>query len=307
LKYYLLFNQKVRSDIELPEAVEIEKADDIDVFIELGKPPEWVFEKVRSGYIDHIEEKIMWFYLKNIALFFVENGNHIIIYRESEDISELAIRSYLTGSAMALALIQKGYLPIHGATIEYGGKGIIISGESGAGKSTVTMELLNQGCKFVSDDLSAVQFMDGDIKVLPGFPQQKLCRDVVERFSINIDELIYIDEERDKFARILDKGYVTDPILITCMIVISASMEAEKVECIEVIGGEKLHLLMNNIYRGLVYERLNNDAKRFHMFVQVAATIPIYIIKRPEEGYWVPEIIQCLKKQVSDLELGHTF
>lgn len=299
--YYLLFNQKVKSDIPLPEAVPIDPTEEIDITVEYGLPPQWVLGKIQEGQIDHIEEQVMWFNLEKLVLFYIEKGNHIIIYRQSDLITELAIRSYLTGSAMALALMQKGYLPIHGGTVEYQGKGIIISGESGAGKSTITMELYEQGFQFVADDVSVVDLQEREAMVFPGFPQQKFCRDVVEEKSFNMEELIYVDEDRDKFARILKSGYVIHPLPIACMIELRVSDQIDQPECVEVQGGNKLYQIMHNVYRGLVFDRLDNKPERLRMFVQAASRIPMYRITRPKVGNSVTSIIELIYKQVLEI------
>ena len=299
LKYYfMLYNQKIKSDLFLPEAVSIKPIEPVDIVIELGKPPQWVLEKAKSGQAYHLEEQVMWFYLEGLVLYYVENGNRIIIYRESKSISDLALRSYLTGSAMSFAVIQKDYLPLHGGTVEYEGRGIIISGISGSGKSTVTMEMFHHGFKFVADDMSVLQFAEGRVQVLPGFPQQKLCRDVVEKNELNPEELIYIDEDRDKFARIIKEGYLTEPIPVACMIELKTSEDVDNVVCKGVTGGNKFHQLIRNIYRGEIYQRLNNSPIRFQMFVNAAASIPMYRITRPKHGDFVHEIIQCIREQI---------
>lgn len=296
--YYMLYQQRVKSDLLLPEAVAIPPTTKVDIVIELGEPPDWVLEKARNGQADHLEDQVMWFYLKGLVLYYIENGNHIIIYRESEKISELALRSYLTGSAMSLAIMQKNYIPLHGGTVAWKGRGVVISGVSGAGKSTVTMEMHRHGFQFVADDLSVITLSDTGAQVLPGFPQQKLCRDVVVKNGMNIEDLIYIDEDRDKFARILKDGYVTMPIPVACMIELNVSDSAAQVEFKAVTGGDKFKQLISNIYRGEVYQRLGNSPERFQLFVRAAAGIPMYRITRPKKGDFVRDIIDCIKEKI---------
>lgn len=282
----------------LPEAVSIRPVETVDIVIELGNPPQWVLEKARKGQVDYIDEKVMWFYLDGLVLYYVENGNRIVIYRESDRISEMALRSYLTGSAMSLAIMQKNYIPLHGGTVEWEGLGVIISGVSGSGKSTVTAEMLYQGFRFVADDMSVLQLIEEKVQVLPSFPQQKLCRDVVEKIGLNQEELIYIDEDRDKFARILKDGYVTEALPVACMIELKTSVDAIKIVCERVAGGDKFKQLTRNIYRGEVYQRLNNSPDRFQMFVKTAAAIPMYSITRPKYGDFVRDIVLCIREQI---------
>lgn len=294
----MLYGQKIQSDILLPEAVSIEPETQVDVVVELCEPPQWVFERVRGGQVDYLEEQVMWFYLKGLVLFYVENGNHIIIYRESELISEIALRSYLTGSAMSLAIMQRNYIPIHGGTVAWGGQAIIVSGVSGAGKSTITMELYHQGFTFVADDLSVVQVVEGEAQVYPGFPLQKVCRDVVVKNNLNLLDLVYIDEDRDKFARVLKEGYETKPLPVLCMIELKVSDCLDSIEFEVVSGGDKFHQLTRNIYRGEVYQRLKNRPERFLRFVKATERIQMYRITRPKHGDFVEDIVECIKREI---------
>ena len=73
---------------------------------------------------------------------------------------------------------------------------------------------------------------------------------------------------------------------------------SDLVVCKGVTGGNKFHQLIRNIYRGEIYQRLNNSPIRFQMFVNAAASIPMYRITRPKHGDFVHEIIQCIREQI---------
>ena len=64
------------------------------------------------------------------------------------------------------------------------------------------MALLDAGGKLLADDISVLDVdpSDGKVYSVPGFPEQKLCRDAAENGGFNTDELTYIDEDRDKFS-----------------------------------------------------------------------------------------------------------
>lgn len=81
-----------------------------------------------------------------------------------------------------------------------GEQAILLCGESGAGKSTVAMELLQRKLGFLADD--TVRVHPGTMGMLaePSYPLQKLCRDMALKCGKPLEELIYIDEERDKYA-----------------------------------------------------------------------------------------------------------
>lgn len=59
----------------------------------------------------------------------------------------------IMGLPLGYALFQKGFTVLHGSSISFKKKGIIFSGLSGSGKSTVISDLINRGFDYISDDL----------------------------------------------------------------------------------------------------------------------------------------------------------
>ena len=59
----------------------------------------------------------------------------------------------IMGLPLGYALFPKGFTVLHGSSISHNSKGIIFSGLSGSGKSTVISDLINNGFNYLSDDL----------------------------------------------------------------------------------------------------------------------------------------------------------
>lgn len=59
----------------------------------------------------------------------------------------------IMGLPLGYALFQKGFTVLHGSSISFNNKGIIFSGLSGSGKSTMIANMINKGFKYISDDL----------------------------------------------------------------------------------------------------------------------------------------------------------
>ncbi len=56
---------------------------------------------------------------------------------------------------------------IHGAALADRGKGLVLAANSGIGKSTLTLELLGRGKKFLSDELACLGEGDGELQAFP--------------------------------------------------------------------------------------------------------------------------------------------
>ena len=74
-----------------------------------------------------------------------------------------------------MIMLQRDMIAIHGGTIAMNGKGLLITGNRGAGKSTLTSALRLKGYPLVADDVSAMK----SLMVQPAYPQQKVCEDMM--------------------------------------------------------------------------------------------------------------------------------
>ena len=57
--------------------------------------------------------------------------------------------------------------PLHAGAVARDGAGIILPGESGSGKSSLTLALLQQGYSYMSDELAAVELTTGELHSYP--------------------------------------------------------------------------------------------------------------------------------------------
>ena len=65
------------------------------------------------------------------------------------------------GTVAGLALAWRGALPCHACAVEVQDRAILIAGDAGAGKSTLTAALLRRGHRLIADDLTIVRPMPG--------------------------------------------------------------------------------------------------------------------------------------------------
>ncbi len=80
---------------------------------------------------------------------------------------------------MVYPLLEIGNLiTLHAACVVHQGKGLLLAGNSGAGKSSLSYACASRGWTFVSDDASAFQRNAGDLRVI-GHPQRFRFREPV--------------------------------------------------------------------------------------------------------------------------------
>lgn len=92
---------------------------------------------------------------------------------------------------------------IHAAAISYNDQGVILAGDSGYGKSTLTLALVRRGCRFLSDEFAALGRSDGllypfprSLQLLPGTLERTGYADIahtanpwLEKLALDVDQL----------------------------------------------------------------------------------------------------------------------
>lgn len=97
--------------------------------------------------------------------------------RSSED---REILLWTTPAAVAISLQED--LALHAASIDVGGEAVLLTGPSGAGKTTTAAALHAAGCRVLSDDLARCD-PRGHPTVLPGPAVLRLRADTAKRFG----------------------------------------------------------------------------------------------------------------------------
>ena len=135
------------------------------------------------------------------TLFRVTNGNLIEADICEED-TESNVAVYLTGSCMGAILVQRGFMLLHGSCVTDGKRSVLITGDSGAGKSTTAAEFLRRGWKLVTDDVTCIFDRDGVPMVQSSYPSQKLWQDALDHYDKTDDDIhsLYFSENREKFG-----------------------------------------------------------------------------------------------------------
>ncbi len=301
-KYYL-YGMNVESEFEIEEAYAKDFDGEPDVKIAHGNLPPEVEEmfkdKTESDVLVATSAEGMVFRIPEVGDYWVRKD--IIIVRPFKDSDPMQVKTFILGSGFGYTMLLRKQVVLHGGGVSKNGKGIIVTGESGAGKSTVTDSLLSSGYEFIADDVCALTENGEMMHINMAYPQQKLCRDAALNKGYNLDELIYINESRDKFALRLKDGYLPEGMDFNYLFELVIA-EGDELQFREVKGQEKLMLLMKNIYRGEDgFNQWGVPAEYMKKCLKVASTIKIYQIARPKNINTLPEIISYIDSCVQEV------
>jgi len=88
-----------------------------------------------------------------------------------ESISPVVLSSSIFLFVLDQLLKSKNYFPIHCSTVERNGKGILLPGFSGAGKTTSCIALIRKGFGFLSDDRPILRLDKNGLLEILSFPE----------------------------------------------------------------------------------------------------------------------------------------
>lgn len=295
--YYRVYGIVMETDIEFMQLVKADAVEAPDIMIRAGILPEYMSNHPEQKKYE-FGETLSW--LNNrTCTFMIENGK-IITYQVKEGAREGYLQTYLLGFGLSMLFLQRGEMAVHCSALHNGKEAILIAGESGSGKSTTTDAYLEAGWKLMADDMAVVKLAP-ETKVpmvYPAFPFTKLCRNAALERGYALEELIYIDEEKDKFLVPYKGEFELTPKPLSKFLLLSVQ-EGEEVVSKEITGFDKFHVCVNNLFlRRLLGPRKYAPAIG-QKCLEIIANVEVYMLTRPKGKDTKEEI----KKAVFDIIL----
>lgn len=289
--YGLLFS----SELLLPELLEADGTPDI--YIKLGKVPDTLVNPTGSGKLFQATPNEFLLKHDNIAGFYVNGGNEIIIEPATAD-NDLEIRLYLLGSVFGALLQQRGYLVLHGSSIAINGQGVLFTGKSGIGKSTLAAALQKKGYRVLTDDVCAVKLDNQGIpQIMPGFPSLKLWQDALKQLGAHKEGLSPVRNNADKFRIDLEASFFNQPVQLKKIFILGAD-DINEVRLTELEGKNKLQSVIRNTYRYRFLEGQGIKPRHFEQCVGVVNKTNIYKVVRPKTGFMIEQLISAIENIV---------
>lgn len=300
--YYKAYGLIIKSEVEIKEFLAISNPIKHDIEIKRTKISDDIKKKVRDGQFGGGDKNKIWFYGVNTAIYIVYDGDKIY-FEELEGADTYYVNVYLTCSCMGFIMYQREKVAIHGGAIVINNKAIILTGDKGAGKSTLTTALRLNGHKFIADDVAAIDIY-GMPMVNPGFPYQKLCEDSMKAMGYKREEhLSFISDKELKYVvPSIDEFVYRDTQLYGIFELTASNITEVTIE--EIKGYEKLSRIQENIYRSEFFNILGGvSSDYFKKILDIAKSIKYYKITRPQNKITVEEQIKLIKEKVYENKL----
>jgi hypothetical protein len=300
LYYYRVFGLTVASEYELPELEKIAHSEQTDVRIVLGEtPPELAGATLCRPHLQIAPQSLL-LKVRVAGDFWVRDGQEIVV-NPLPDVPAENVRLFLLGSAFGAILYQRGILPIHGSALVYGGQTLILTGVTGAGKSTMAAALVRKGCKLLTDDVAAVTFDSvGMPWVQPAYPQQKLWRDSAAAMDLATGRLLRVMADQAKYAIPAVELYHAEPAILTTVFHLTKPVGNEAAMlCLEPVRGvAKLPLILQNVYRPRFVKGLGIQGEHLQRCFRLAEKVKTARVHRTRDLGELEKLTELVLQQI---------
>ena len=218
--------------------------------------------------------------VEGVGSFYASDGDFISLVVDPKA-TNANIELYLNGSTYGAILHQRKVMPLHGSCFVYNNMGIMLCGESGAGKSSLTAAFVIAGNEFLTDDVTPLLVSDEQAMIWAMSDRIKLWNDSLRQLNQNQEGLHKIDPETEKFYYPLEPYQnATYPLNHIFLLEIheKPAIVFQKIE-----GAEKVIALRNEIYRlEYLHGMPENERLYFEKLVQISRNTKITRLLRPK-------------------------
>ena len=168
--------------------------------------------------------------VSGVGSFYVRDGREVI-YSAATGADRGWVQLYLNGQVLVALLHQRKIINFHASSFVYDGRGVMILGETGAGKTSLTVAFAINGAGFLSDDLTPVVFRENVPHIWSLNKRVKLRADSIEQLDIygeNLSEAesgtgkkyMHIEKGADDYHKLdvivkIETGNVGEPVFMT--------------------------------------------------------------------------------------------
>lgn len=230
-----------------------------------------------------------------VASYLARNGNEVLICsREHSDPS--SVRLFLAGSVFGALLHQQCILPLHGSSFSYHGKGIVICGISGTGKSSVVAAFCQQEGRFINDDITPLKIGDDRTTIMAIQTRLKLWDDTLTKLNLDSNQLERIRPSIEKFYLPGKESHADDQNLDQIIIL---STHNKDDYCIKELGGlDKYNAIRSQIYRKIYLKGMPETAKiYFKQMLKLSTQISVKVVTRPHICS-INDTMEFVKKEI---------
>jgi hypothetical protein len=222
--------------------------------------------------------------------FLVEGGKKITLERNPAA-EEPMLVAHLLASVLASLLRQRGLLVLHANTAVTPHGAVVVSGETGAGKSTTLAALLARGCTMLADDITVMRLgQTGLVEILPGIPKFTLCEDAANNLGHIVEDLPRNPLRSIKVVLAAENVMVLKPVPLYAIYQLRLG-SGSRLNLTPLNGADKFAALQECIYGPFLPDE---HPGQFSLFAAVTNQVKFFRLERPSSGWSVDEITEVI-------------
>ena len=298
---YYLAGLRIVSEIALPSLMACADQSGSSVSIRRARLPETLSSVTAVFPEGQCNENEVLFNIPDVARYLIRSGSEILVDQAANS-NQGDVAAYLLGTAFGVLCHQRGTYPLHGSAIDIVDGCVAFVGDSGAGKSTLVAALASRGHQVISDDLCVFEAREQGVRVWPGLNRLRLWEDALAALDCDRPGI-----ERE--LRGLNKYLVpTQPIRnprnprsLQRVYQLAAAADSDPTTITRLQGAATVEVLMQNIYRVAIAERMGRKANLFVTCAAAAREVPVYRFSRPLGFQILPDVLKVLEEHLHEL------
>jgi len=243
-----------------------------------------------------LNQHAFWMRVEGTGSFFAAGGREVEVAAEP-GAAKAELSLYLEGSVLGAILHQRKLLSFHGSCFEFEGRGIMLCGDSGVGKSSLTAAFCQKGGKFLNDDVAPVSMSDGIPQIVSCSDRIKLWEDSLHQLGYNTDFLVPVSPAANKYYYPVQ----TPERKLTPLhqVFIMERKDQGPVNFIKLRGIQAFVALRNEIYRKEFLPAMPlSEAGYLQQLIDISCRTDVTRIIRPEH-IPVKEMIRYIEEYLS--------
>lgn len=292
--HYHIFGLNVSTPLPFLDIPQ-EKCNVPDITVHYGQVPTSLQDVRIKGVRYQAGNNELLLHIDNVARFHISKGSEITIERHPHA-SDHEVLLFFMGSAIGAILHQRRLLPLHGSAIACNNKGVIFSGPSGIGKSTLAAGFHKLGYTLLADDICAIKMSAENMPVIiPGFPRLKLWEDALKKLKQSQRDLkrVRLEQNFKKYFLPFENISTTCIPVSTVFVIRTTNINDFKIE--QIGGSDKFDTVLANTYRHRFLEGIGEKKHHFKLGSELVKHASVYQITRPQKGFLLEELMDLVK------------
>lgn len=279
---YWGFGLLISSTIEFPELLPATSPHS-DVTITTGVVPAiQAAASVCTGRITYdINDSELVFTVGDVAAYYVAHGDRIVIAPLADEVEGRVIRMFVLAGAMAGILQQRKQVPLHAAGIVNDGALTLISGRSGAGKSTTLAGLQEKQYQIFTDDITVLKHWPDDdlVRGTAAYPMLKLWEQSLQTLQLH-DRSFPVMPGMEKYGIFFHRQFDTQHYPIS-KIILLATADIDEIRHDQLNGSVAFTQVIQHIYKPVLFRQPDVRAVCFNMISAMTRQAVTHLVTRP--------------------------